>query len=93
MNGSNSFDQGDFLTNINWFLPPSAAMTPNKIRMVQVTIVARQTRTEQGMGEGQVTRVQNTNTVPTISDHNHTTGVFALGDNNTSAQQQALSPV
>lgn len=89
MNGSNSFDQGDFLTNINWFLPPSSAMTPNKIRMVQVSIVARQTRTDQGMGEGTVTLVQNTNTIPTISDHNHANGVFALGDNSTPAQQQA----
>lgn len=89
MNGSNSFDQGDFLTNINWFLPPSSAMTTNKIRMVQVSIVARQTRTDQGTGEGMSTLVQNTNTIPTISDHNHANGVFALGDNNTPAQQQA----
>ncbi len=89
MNGSNSFDQGDFLTNINWFLPPSSKMTTNKIRMVQVSIVARQTRTDQGTGEGISTLVQNTNTVPTISDHNHATGVFTLGDNVTPAQQQA----
>ena len=89
MNGSNSFDQGDFLTNINWFLPPSSAMTTNKIRMVQVSIVARQTRADQGMGEGMSTLVQNTNTIPTISDHNHATGVFASGDNSTPALQQA----
>jgi type IV pilus assembly protein PilW len=88
MNGSNSFDQGDFLTNINWFLPPSGAMTPNKIRMVQVTIVARQTRTDQGMGEANQIVVHST-AIPTISDHNHATGVFVLGDNNTPAQQQA----
>ncbi|HEU5408690.1 MAG TPA: PilW family protein [Nitrospira sp.] len=88
MNGSNSFDQGDFLTNINWFLPPSSAMTPNKIRMVQVNIVARQTRTDQGMGEANQIVVHST-AIPTVSDHNHATGVFALGDNNTPAQQQA----
>ena len=88
MNGSNSFDQGDFLTNINWFLPPSSAMTPNKIRMVQVTIVARQTRTDQGMGEANQTMVHST-AIPVISDHNHANGVFALGDNGTSAQQQS----
>jgi type IV pilus assembly protein PilW len=88
MNGSNSFDQGDFLTNINWFLPPSTAMTPNKIRMVQVNIVARQTRTDQGTGEGQIAMVHST-TIPIISDHNHANGVFALGDNATPAQQQA----
>ncbi len=92
LNASNSFDQGDFMagiTGVNWFLPPSAAMTTDKIRMVQVSIVARQTRTDQGTGEGVVTLVQNTNTIPTVSDHNHANGVFALGDNSTPAQQQA----
>lgn len=89
MNGSNSFDQGDFLTNINWFLPPNTAMTTNKIRMVQITLMARQTRLDQGMGEGMSTLVQHTNTIPIISDHNHATGVFALGDNGTPALQQA----
>lgn len=88
MNGSNSFDQGDFLTNINWFLPPSSAMTADKIRLVQVNIVARETRAEQGLGEGNSTVVRNTTTIPTISDHNHVTGVFALNDNTTPAQQQ-----
>jgi type IV pilus assembly protein PilW len=88
MNGSNSFDQGDFLTNINWFLPPSTAMTPNKIRMVQVNIVARQTRTDQGMGEANQVMIHST-AIPIISDHNHANGVFALGDNATPAQQQA----
>jgi type IV pilus assembly protein PilW len=88
MNGSNSFDQGDFLTNINWFLPPSSAMTPNKIRMVQVSIVARQTGNDQGVGETNQVMVNST-VIPTVSDHNHTTGVFVLGDNGTPAQQQA----
>ena len=93
MNGSNSFDQGDFMagvTGINWFLqPPSSKMTTDKIRMVQVSIVARQTRTDQGTGEGMVTLMQNTSTIPIVSDHSHATGVFALGDNSTAAQQQA----
>ncbi len=88
MNGSNSFDQGDFLTNVNWFLPPSTKMTTNMIRMVQVSIVARQTRTDRGMGEANQIVVHN-RVIPTISDHNHATGVFALGDNTSPAQQQA----
>jgi len=88
MNGSGSFDQGDFFTNVNWFLPPSSAMTTDKIRLVQVNIVAREKNTEQGTGEGNLMVVQNTSTIPTISDHNHATGVFALGDNGTPAQQQ-----
>ncbi|MGQ0667376.1 MAG: PilW family protein [Nitrospiraceae bacterium] len=88
MNGSNSFDQGDFLTNINWFLPPSTAMTPSKIRMVQVNIVARQTRNDQGVGEANQVMVNST-VIPTVSDHNHANGVFVLGDNATPAQQQS----
>jgi len=88
MNGSNSFDQGDFLTNINWFLPPSNAMTTNKIRLVQVNIVARETRRDQGMGEGNQVMVHQI-PIPVISDHNHANGVFALGDNSTPAQQQS----
>ncbi len=90
MNGSLSFDQGDFLTNVNWFLPTNIQnkMTTNKIRMVQVTIVARETKAEQGMGEGLSTVVRNTNTTPIVSDHNHANGVFALGDNATPAQLQ-----
>jgi type IV pilus assembly protein PilW len=63
-------------------------MTPNKIRMVQVNIVARQTRTDQGMGEGNQVMLHGT-AIPIISDHNHANGVFALGDNATPAQQQA----
>jgi type IV pilus assembly protein PilW len=88
MNGSNSFDQGDFLTDINWFLPPSSAMTPSKIRMVQVNIVARQTRNDQGVGEANQIMVNST-VIPTVSDHNHANGVFVLGDNATPAQQQS----
>lgn len=89
MNGSNSFDQGDFRTDINWYLqPPTSKMTTDTIRLVQVNIVARQTKTEHGLGEGQANLVQNTTRIPIISDHNHATGVFALGDNNTPAQQQ-----
>ena len=64
-------------------------MTPAKIRMAQVTIVARQTQLDQGMGEGISTNVSNNNAITNVSDHNHATGVFALGDNTTPAQQQA----
>ena len=91
LNLSNLFDQADFITDRNWFgvaAPYGAYMTPDKIRMVQVNIVARQTRTDQGMGEASQVML-NTTTIPTISDHNHATGVFALGDNTSPAQQQA----
>lgn len=47
-NGSNSFDQGDFLSNVPWTTAP---LTPDKIQLVQVALVARQMRTDQGFGE------------------------------------------
>lgn len=92
LSGNNIFDSPDFVTNRNWFgtaLPFGNSMTPQKIRMVQVSIVARQTQLDQGMGEGISTNVSNNNAITNVSDHNHATGVFALGDNTTPAQQQA----
>ena len=66
-NGSNSFDQADFITNNTWAAPP---MTPTNIRMVQINVVARQTRTDQGFGE---TRTPATSSAASlqVSDHNH----------------------
>lgn len=48
-NGSNSFDQADFLSNVPWTAAP---LTPDKIQMVQVALVARQSKNDQGFGEG-----------------------------------------
>lgn len=82
LNLSNNFDQADFITDRNWFGtagPYGSFMTPRTIRLVQVNIVARQTRADQGMGEAQSTPVHTT-TFPIISDHNHANGLFALGD-------------
>jgi type IV pilus assembly protein PilW len=55
--------------------------------MVQINIVARQTRTDQGMGEANQVMLHG-NAIPVISDHNHATGVFVAGDNTSAAQQQ-----
>jgi type IV pilus assembly protein PilW len=91
LNLSGTFDQGDFITNRNWFgsaAPYGTHMTPDKIRLVQVTIVARQTRTEQGRGEANQVALHNGG-ILTISDHNHANGLFAAGDNVSAAQQQA----
>ncbi|MEQ1793059.1 MAG: PilW family protein [Nitrospira sp.] len=88
---SNQFDQADFITNRNWFGtagPYGTYMTPRQIRLVQVNIVARETRADQGMGEGNSTPVHS-GTIPVISDHNHANGVFVLGDNASPAQQAA----
>jgi type IV pilus assembly protein PilW len=92
---SNGFNQADFITQRNWFqVPPPAPygtkMTPDTIRMVQISIVARETRTEQGMGEGNQVMANNS-VIPIVSDHNHANGVFTLGDNATPAQQLAYS--
>jgi type IV pilus assembly protein PilW len=45
---SNSFDQADFLSNVSWTAPP---LTPDKIQLVQVALVARQSQNDQGFGE------------------------------------------
>jgi type IV pilus assembly protein PilW len=91
LNLSITFDQGDFITNRNWYgtaAPYGTYMQPSTIRMAQVNIVARQTRVDQGMGEANQVMVHST-TIPTISDHNHATGVFVAGDNTTPTQQQS----
>ncbi len=47
-NASNSFDQGDFISNNTWATAP---LMPDKIQMVQIAIVARQLQNDQGIGE------------------------------------------
>lgn len=91
LNLSNQFDQADFITDRNWFgtaAPYGTFMTPRTIRLVQVNIVARQTRADQGMGEAQSTPLHSS-VFPVISDHNHANGLYALGDLTTVAQQAA----
>ena len=53
LNGNNIFDTPDFVTNRNWFgtaAPFGASMTPGKIRMAQVTIVAQANAIGPGAG-------------------------------------------
>lgn len=66
-NGSNSFDQADFITNNTWAATP---MTPTNIRMVQINVVARQTRTDQGFGDIR-TPASNSAAALVVSDHDH----------------------
>jgi len=47
-NASNSFDQADFLSNVSWTTAPR---TPDKIQLVQIVLVARQSMADQGFGE------------------------------------------
>jgi type IV pilus assembly protein PilW len=74
--GASGFDQADFITNNTWATTP---MTPETIRLVQVTIVARQTDTDRGMGENNTPTVLSP-TALQISDHNHAQGVFVASD-------------
>lgn len=74
--GAAGFDQADFITNNTWSLAP---MLPDTIRLVQVTIVARQPMSDQGMVDGG----RPTNLSPTalqVSDHAHNAGLFVPGD-------------
>lgn len=74
--GAAGFDQADFVTNNAWNTAP---LTPDKIRLVQVTIVARQTTGDQGLGEGRGAMTLSP-TALQVSDHNHSAGLFAAGD-------------
>jgi len=76
--GSDSgFDQMDFVSNNAWNLAP---MTPDKISLVQVSIVGRERFTDQGTGPGIATgRVVQAQAMQ-VSDHNHGAGLFAAGD-------------
>jgi type IV pilus assembly protein PilW len=63
---NNIYDIGDFVSDNTWTLAP---MTPDTIRLVLVNIVARETRNEQGFGEGNITMV-NTPAPIVVQDHN-----------------------
>jgi type IV pilus assembly protein PilW len=64
-NGSNTFDQADFLSNVPWTAAP---VTPDKIQLIQVALVARQMRTDQGFGEANTAMVGSSNLTVT-GDH------------------------
>ena len=71
------FDQLDFISNNAWNLAP---MTPDKISLVQASIVGRERFIDQGVGEGIVAgRVMQALPLQ-VSDHNHGAGLFAAGD-------------
>jgi type IV pilus assembly protein PilW len=74
--GAAGFDQADFITNNAWATAP---MTPDTIRLVQLTIVARQTDTDRGMGEANAATVLSPSAL-VVSDHDHSQGLFAAGD-------------
>lgn len=79
LNANLIFDQGDYISNQIWNTPP---MTPSAIKMVQVTIVARQQSMDTGLGEGnsQAGPGVLSTTFLTVADHPHAGGVFVAGD-------------
>jgi type IV pilus assembly protein PilW len=48
VSANGSFDQADFLSNVPWTTAP---LTPDKIKLVQIALVARQSKGDQGFGE------------------------------------------
>lgn len=64
-NGSNSFDSGDFVTDSTWTTAP---LVPSSIRLVQITVVSRQSTQDVGMSE--LTRSMTTAGPVQVSDHN-----------------------
>ena len=72
------FDVADFLTNTAWATIP---LTPDKIRLVQVSIVARPVEAERGVDENNTT-ARNTSGPIRLSDHDPTDGIFTAGDYN-----------
>ncbi len=78
IDASGNFSPGDFITNDVWSIPPRV---PERIRLVQVNLVARQTArsADQGFGDGTATSNFTVNALQ-VSDHNHNAGVFVAGD-------------
>jgi type IV pilus assembly protein PilW len=79
--GSNVFDDPDFVSNSGWNTKP---FVPNSIRMVKVSVVARQMGTALGSeSAAQGARANFTPSPLIVHDHNHADGVFAANDLNT----------
>jgi type IV pilus assembly protein PilW len=65
--GAGVFNMADFVTNNAWATPP---FTPDKIRLVQVTIVARENQPPRALAEGNNAQPINTAGPVIASDHN-----------------------
>ena len=79
--GSGVFNAADYITNNTWAVSP---MTPDKIKLVQVTIVARDNQASKGLSEGNALPINSA--APVIaSDHNPSTDA---GYNATTYSQQ-----
>jgi len=79
--GAGVFDAADFITNNTWAVSP---MTSDKIKLVQVTIVARDSQPSKGLSEGNVAPM---NSAPSVIVSDHDPSLDA-GYNATTYQQQ-----
>jgi type IV pilus assembly protein PilW len=83
-NVNGTFDQADFITNSNWTTTP---LTADTIRLVQISLVARQISAEQGLGETQSAGI-NTPTPLVVSDHNQAQDASYIANPTQYAQQR-----
>lgn len=79
--GSGVFNAADFVTNNTWAVSP---MSPDKIKLVQITIVARDSQASKGLSEGNTVPI-NTEAPVIASDHNPSADA---GYNSTTYSQQ-----
>lgn len=79
--GAGVYSAADFITNNTWAVSP---MSPDKIRLVQVTIVARDSQPSKGLSEGNSVPV---NSAPSVIVSDHDPSVDA-GYNAATYQQQ-----
>lgn len=63
---NNIFDQNDFLSNVPWTAAP---LTPDKIKLVQVALVARQSKADQGFGDSDKSVMGSPAITPLPNDH------------------------
>lgn len=69
----NGFTSGDFISNSTWSgTAPLTTMRPNTIRLAQISIVARQTRTDQGTSERGTPGINSAGPV-VVGDHDPST--------------------
>ncbi|MEI8013685.1 MAG: PilW family protein [Nitrospira sp.] len=78
--GSGVFNAADYITNNTWAVSP---MTPDKIKLVQITIVARDNQASKGLSENALPK--NSSAPVIASDHNPSTDA---GYNATTYSQQ-----
>lgn len=79
-----AFDANDFISNNAW---TAGNFVPNTIRMVQISVVARQVGSILGSEGPTGAKAAYTPSPLVVQDHNHANGVFVAGDLNTAAAQ------